>query len=115
MRVNWLIATVAPLLIEKIRESLLPLTASMFAPGPSMVRLPVISISPLVRTIVPGKTGLNSIVSLPAAALALTTASRNEPKPSSLRLVTVKVDACATGKLKIANKIKKIYDVGGGN
>lgn len=104
--------TVALLLTEKIGEAWLPLIASTFAPGPLKVRLPVISITPLVRRIVPLRPVWKTIVSLPGAALALRIAWRNDPRLLLLRLVTVKVAAPA-GMLHIVIQINNIDEIGG--
>src|SRR5579862_608063 len=63
--------------------------ASRFCPGPTMLTLLVTASSPLVSKIVP-ETPEASIVS-PSVALA--SASRNEPGPLSLVVVTVRVAA----------------------
>jgi hypothetical protein len=79
--------TLALPLTSKIRLASLPLTASLFAPGPSIVTLWLIG-SWRVSVMVPCSSGAKSMVSpLPAAAMA----DRREPAPLSNRLVTGKV------------------------
>ena len=75
----------------KIREALLPLTASVAAPGPLMVRFLLRTISPDVSVITP-VTEPKTMVS-PGAAVV--TASRRLPAPASPELVTVSVAALA--------------------
>jgi hypothetical protein len=75
--------------IEKTRLAWLPLTARTPAPGPVIVRLFGMLISPLVR-VMSEQDGLSVNVmmfAMPGAA----TASRREPVPLSLQLVTVRV------------------------
>src|SRR5579885_645190 len=73
----------------KTRLAWLPLTVRLLRPGPLMVKLSVMSSSPLVRVMVPVVAKV--ITSAPGLALAALTAARSEPVPVSRRLVTVKV------------------------
>ena len=77
------IETVTLLEILKTRLAWLPLTTRFVAPGPTMVRLLSRTNSPVVRIMVP--LVANSIVS-PLKACPIV--CRNEPGPSSARVVT---------------------------
>ena len=79
--------------ILKIRDALLPLTASDAAPGPVIVTESLITISPEVSVIVPPTVKL--MVSAPAAPFALATAARRLPAPLSAVVLTVNVAAFA--------------------
>ena len=79
-------ATFAPA-ISKTRLASLPLTDSLFAPGPLIVTLSVIDNSPLVSVMVPCSPLAKSIVS-PLWARPIS--ARSEPVPWSCRFVTVK-------------------------
>src|SRR5262249_33670499 len=70
----------------KTRLASLPLTASLFAPGPLIVTLLVMSNSPPVSVIVPCSPLANVMASSPEASPA-----RKEPGPLSLVFRTVKV------------------------
>src|SRR5262249_44879739 len=84
--------TVSPASTWKTRERLPPLTVSLAAPGPSIFRSSVMSISPLVRAMVPVSPSLKTMVSAPGWALAWATAARSEPSPLSAKVVTSKTD-----------------------
>ena len=58
-------ATLALPLMSKTRLASLPLTESLFAPGPSMVTLWLIGNSPLVSVMVPCSPGANAMVASP--------------------------------------------------
>ena len=79
-------ATLALPLTSKTRLASLPLTESVFAPGPSIVTLWLIGNSPLVSLMVPCSPGANTMVASPERMPA-----RSEPAPLSARLVTGKV------------------------
>ena|SRR5437016_5486059 len=68
------------------RDALFASTAMTPAPGPVIVRLRFIGISPVVNRIVPARPAWKLIVS---PGEALRTVSRSEPGPASPRLVTV--------------------------
>ena len=77
----------------KTRNRLLPLTVSRFAPGPLMVTPSTMPSSPDVSVMVLTeleKSGANEMMSTVPAPLVLAVlmASRREPKPLSLTLVT---------------------------
>src|SRR6266851_7422014 len=79
----------AVLVTSNTREALLPLTASWPAPGPVMVRLCLMSSSPLVSVMVwPSRLGAKTMVSLLWAAAI---SARNEPAPLSRLFRTVSV------------------------
>jgi hypothetical protein len=77
----------------KARDELLPLTVKRLAPGPEIVRLLLMGISPVVSVMAAGSGRLNMMVS-PEAALFI--ASLNEPAPLSAVLVTVRVERALT-------------------
>ena len=85
------ISTAAPALIRKTRLRSLPLTASRFAPGPSIRTSSVMRSSPLVRATVPRSPCAKSTTSAPGLVLAAVTAARSDPAPASARFQTVKV------------------------
>ena len=60
--------TFRPVVMSKMRLALLPLTDSLFAPGPLIVTLSVISNSPLVSVMVPCNLAAKSISLGPGAA-----------------------------------------------
>src|SRR6516162_5238821 len=82
------------LLSSNTREVLLPLIVNSAAPGPVMVRLFLISSSPLVSLIVwvvwP-EGGGGRTKSMVSPLLATVISARKEPAPRSKRLVTVRV------------------------
>ena len=80
-----------PAKFSNTRETALPLTARVAAPGPLMVTLWVTCSSPLVNRMVP-ETPVASIVS---PSLAMLSAWRSEPGPLSFVLVTKMVVAYA--------------------
>src|SRR5438132_11496112 len=87
--VKPLIVTFRPTAVSKTRLASLLLTASLFAPGPLIVTLRVISNSPLVSVMVSCNPAAKSISLGPGAAmLAAATAARKEPAPLSLRFLT---------------------------
>jgi hypothetical protein len=86
-----IVTTLAPIM-KKTREALLPLTVRTVAPGPKMVRLSVMSNSPVVSVIVP--VTLKIITSAPGFVFESRMACLSEPNSLSFRLVTVKL---ATG------------------
>jgi hypothetical protein len=93
------IATV-PDAMSNTRLAWLPLTVSCDAPGPLIVRLWEIDSSPVVRVMVaPFRLCAKSIVS-PLEDEAI--ASRSDPVPLSLELVTVIVLASASGVAKVS-------------
>ena len=78
--------------MRKTRETLLPLTVNIVAPGPLiMIFLRSISSSPLLRVIVAGKLGRLNVTLSPETALAM--AARKLPGPLSFVFVTVMVAA----------------------
>ena len=83
--------TAAPLPMLKTRLASEPLTASLFAPGPSIRTLSVIPNSPLVRATVPRRPWAKVMTSAPGLVLAAVTAARSEPAPLSASVRTVKV------------------------
>src|SRR5215471_4997654 len=62
-----IVTVVAGTPTKKTADKLLPLIVNRLAPGPAIVMLLPISISPLVRLIVAGRATLNMIVSPEAA------------------------------------------------
>src|SRR5262249_35950614 len=86
--VRPVIVTLVPERVWKTRWALLPLTVTLPAPGPWMVRLWATSSSPLVSAIVPVRPLAKLIVS-PLAEAAIW--ARSEPAPLLCRLATVKV------------------------
>ena len=79
-----------PLLVLSICTALLPLTVRLATPGPFRLRLSLIVGSVVARVIVPVMP-VRSIISAPGVAFAWVIASRSDPKPESLVLVTAKV------------------------
>jgi hypothetical protein len=75
-----------PVVALKMRLAPLPLSVRTLAPGPLMLRLLVISSSPLVRVIVPDTA---KVIVSPEAELAMV--SRNDPGPLSLEKTTVRI------------------------
>ena len=79
--------------------AMLPLTVSMFAPGPVIVvaAVSVNSSAPPVKVIVCGVSNRleKTIESSPPSAFAWATAARNEPAPLSSVLVTVNCESSA--------------------
>src|SRR5262249_56731501 len=73
----------------KTRLAPLPLTASLFAPSPSMSRFVVIANCPLVRVIVCPLRLLAKLIVSPLLATAM--AARSEPGPLSRLFRTVRV------------------------
>src|SRR5438105_2574837 len=84
-----------PSLMLKMRDALLPLMVMTFRPGPLIVTLSMIGISPVVSVIVPVSPDWKLTVSAPPVLFACVTASRRLPAPLSLRFVTVNVAADA--------------------
>src|SRR5262249_49165487 len=82
------IVTPVFLIVWKTRWVLLPLTVTLAAPGPWIVRFFVTASSPLVSVMVPLTAAGKGMVS-PGGAAAIW--ARSEPAPLSLRLVTVRV------------------------
>jgi len=84
----------------------LPLIVNDAAPGPSIVRVFAIAISPVVKVIVAGVETLNIMVS---PELALLTASLSDPVPLSFMFITVTVKAFAgfvpTAEFKAPNAV----------
>ena len=78
-----------PVLVLSICTKLLPLTVRLAAPGPFRLRLSLIVGSVVARAIVPVMP-VRSIISAPGVAFAWVIASRSDPKPESLVLVTAK-------------------------
>src|SRR5262249_22111038 len=76
-----------PEAILKIRDALLPLIVNDAAPGPFIVRVFAIAISPVVSVIVADGERLNMMVS---PELAAATVSLSDPGPLSAVLVTVR-------------------------
>src|SRR5262249_16855304 len=76
----------------KTRETLLPLTVSLSAPGPVILTASVMSSSPPLRAIMPDSPSSKTMASAPAWAVAWATAARSEPAPPSARVVTWNVE-----------------------
>src|SRR5262249_21660637 len=72
--------------MSNTREALFPLTVMTSAPGPAMVRSLTISNSPVIKVIGPAKPG--SKFTAPPEGVSIS-ACRSEPKPESLRFITV--------------------------
>ena len=81
------IAATVPTLTLKMRDVSLPLTASTATPGPVIVMLWVIAISPEVSVITLHAGDRPNVIVSPDPAAA--TGSRNDPAPESAQLVTV--------------------------
>jgi hypothetical protein len=91
--VRPLIRARAPEATLKTRSSPLPLTESALAPGPRMARAPVMLNGLPVRLMVPLTLRAKVMVSAPPLAFAVWMASRKEPGPELLVLVTIRVAA----------------------
>src|SRR5207249_120992 len=104
-----IVASVALPLTRKTRLVLLPLTVSLFALGPLIVRSSVMLSSPLVRVMVPFNPPANWTTSAPGVVLAAVIAARSEPGSWSERLVTVKV----LGRVRSSRASRVRYARGG--
>ena len=96
-----------PAKFSNTRETALPLTARVAAPGPLMVTLWVTCSSPLVRVMVP-ETPVASMVS---PSFAMLSALRNDPEPLSLVFVTTMVVACAEIAAAKSNAAAMVTDL----
>src|SRR5262249_25271613 len=76
------------------RNALPPLIVTTFAPGPVIVRLVLMISSPLLSVSVPERVDVKLMESPPTEAAI---AALNEPAPLSLRFVTVRTAANASG------------------
>ncbi|HEX4610736.1 MAG TPA: hypothetical protein VH092_21280 [Urbifossiella sp.] len=109
------IVTVAPVM-SNTRKALFPLTVSCVAPGPVMVRSPVMAGSAaLVAVMVwPARLGSKVMLSAPAAAFASVMAWRSDPAPVSLVVVTVNVAGTSrpSRAVSVGRNPRRLADMG---